>query len=681
VNPAPAKVPWWAAVFLVALAVRLAYLLGLREPLLYGDQYNYLFGALQIASHEDPLDYVLRSDDWRSWNVRWTRAPLYTLLAALPFRLFGPQLLPLQLLNVLLGALSAVLVGAVARRVTQRWGAWAGCAQALYWPAIELAPKTLSENLHTPLLLGALLVLARSADPVSTRRAALGGFLLGLSALARTVSVAFVPCAALWRWHATRGRAGALAALAVCAGAGAAILPWTARNVLFTKQAVLIDSVGSFNLWKDNLYDEERRDEWPFKRGKPRPVPHVGPAELARTLAENPAGLGGKIADNVGHLLRPEALHVLLTLELPQPAWRHAAAIVLDDGLLVLASSLFLVSLVAGPGGPARRLVLAWLACYTFMLVAVFHVEIRYRSALVPLLFAAAAGGLPALATRAELSGRRRRLALALAVLPWLAVAFAYGGGASRAVAARAGLSRARAALVRGDGAAAAREAAEAAARDPGSARPWILYAGSLARAGEADAALAAYERAERLRPDHWVPPVVRPQLLRAAGREGEAARALRAAQVLASRRGSWPALEIAWRELPPPRGDALELPRDELGGARGLHDARGGTRWTSRTAWLRLQPETPAAEYDVALELASPPPAPDPAPTVEVRVRGGPTARFTLERAFRAYALRVPAAAERPLELEIRAPVWLQVGVRAELGVAVRRMTVTPVR
>ena len=61
--------------------------------------------------------------------------------------------------------------------------------------------------------------------------------------------------------------------------------------------------------------------------------------------------------------------------------------------------------------------------------------------------------------------------------------------------------------------------------------------------------------------------------------------------------------------------------------------------------------------------------------------MRGGITTRFRLERAFRPYTLRVPAAAAHPLVLEIRAPVWLQTGLRAEMGVAVKRMTVTPVR
>jgi len=142
----------------------------------------------------------------------------------------------------------------------------------------------------------------------------------------------------------------------------------------------------------------------------------------------------------------------------------------------------------------------------------------------------------------------------------------------------------------------------------------------------------------------------------------------------------AWQALEVAWRELPPPVGDEVVLPRDEHGAARGLVHPRGSTRWTGRRAWLRLEPATPASAYDVTLQLAAPEPAPE-TPSVEVRVLNGPAARFTLERGFRPYVLRVPAAAARPLQVEIRAPVWLKPGLMAELGVAIAGMTVTPVR
>jgi hypothetical protein len=65
----------------------------------------------------------------------------------------------------------------------------------------------------------------------------------------------------------------------------------------------------------------------------------------------------------------------------------------------------------------------------------------------------------------------------------------------------------------------------------------------------------------------------------------------------------------------------------------------------------------------------------------VELRVRGGPSERIRLSRAFRWHSLRVPSGAAQPLVVEIRAPTWLRLGLRAEPGVAVRRMAVTPLR
>jgi hypothetical protein len=169
--------------------------------------------------------------------------------------------------------------------------------------------------------------------------------------------------------------------------------------------------------------------------------------------------------------------------------------------------------------------------------------------------------------------------------------------------------------------------------------------------------------------------------LLQEAGRAEDAERARRQATIAGQRRGAWLGLEVAWSQLPAPRVDALALPRDEYGAARGFHPGAGSLRWTGRRARLRLEPPTPAAAYEVQLELASPLPSPYDAPSVEVRSGAGPVARFVLTRTFRAYTLQVPAGASRPIELEIRAPTWLDPGVRGELGVAVRGMTVAPRR
>src|SRR5699024_5295738 len=114
--------------------------------------------------------------------------------------------------------------------------------------------------------------------------------------------------------------------------------------------------------------------------------------------------------------------------------WRHAGSVLLDDLPLLLALPLFGAFLAGGRSSPARALIAIWTAYYLFMVVVVFHNEIRYRSALVPFVFAGAAG---ALAARSD-PGRGGRLALGFAV--GLAVALLgvqpYAAGAVRAAAA-----------------------------------------------------------------------------------------------------------------------------------------------------------------------------------------------------------------------------------------------------
>jgi hypothetical protein len=78
-----------AAVFALALTARLLFVFAADEPLLYSHQYTYFTNALRIAEHPHPVQYVLYSDEWRTWDQNWTIAPLYHLFAAGIFRLFG----------------------------------------------------------------------------------------------------------------------------------------------------------------------------------------------------------------------------------------------------------------------------------------------------------------------------------------------------------------------------------------------------------------------------------------------------------------------------------------------------------------------------------------------------------------------------------------------------------------
>jgi len=148
------------AVFALALAARLLFVFVADEPLLYAHQYTYFTNALRIAEHPHALDYILRSDEWRTWDQHWTIAPLYHLFAAAVFRLFGPHLLPLRLIQCLLDSGVAVAVAVLGRAAAGRRGVWAGAVYALYWPAVEMPSWTMTENAHTFLLTVAVTVLA-----------------------------------------------------------------------------------------------------------------------------------------------------------------------------------------------------------------------------------------------------------------------------------------------------------------------------------------------------------------------------------------------------------------------------------------------------------------------------------------------------------------------------------------
>jgi len=673
--------PWWAAVFALALAARLAYLLLVPEPIRFANQYFYLGGALRIAGDAHPLRLIATSDEWRLWGGRWTIAPLYYIFVGGVFRLFGASVLALQVVQCVLGAMSAVAVGMLGREAAGPRGAWAGAAYAVYWPAVEMAPRVLTENLHVPLLVWGLALLSVAARGRSTGRAAAAGFVLGVSALARSVTSSFLPIAG-WIVLGPRGEAKRWKpTVALLGAAAAAILPWSARNVIGTGSLAPIESVWAYNILLDNAFQRlpKYREPFFFQSKKPSEAARIAPRFIAQGVVRNPRAVADKLLTNFGKVIRAEGLHMALDVERPAPAWLLLASVLADDVMLLAAFALLGALAVAGPPSAARRTLVAWTVYYVFMIAVVFHVETRYRSALVPVVLAGAAGGLAVL-----VSGTAPRARMAVGVLLGALAALAngvvYAPAAIRALRAVTAMEGATDALARGDLATAERRAAEAIARDPGAARPWITWGSALARAGRPAEALEAYGRAALVRPGNPMPDVVRPQLLREAGRPEEAEAAVGKAYD-AARVDNWLALEEAWSELPPPRGDALRVGADDFGAVRGFFHARGTFRWTWRRAQLRLMPTVPAPAYQVTLVMGSPEPSPFAAPTVTVRPKGGAEARFTLSRAAAPFTVIARPAPGAPVIVEIESPTWTGLGENAEQGVAVESMTLAPAR
>jgi hypothetical protein len=692
---------WWLWVFALALGLRLGFLLVANEPPLFAHPYHYYRGALQIVEHPQPWRYVLASDQWRAWGGVWTLAPLYFVFMAGILELFGPdRLLPVHVAQCLLEAITAVLVGVLGRALAGRRGAWAGVVYAVYWPAVELPSRLLTENVQTVLLVGAIAALARGGEEEAAGRdgrrwSIAGALFLGISALARAVGFAFLPLVALWRFlgtfrasagtAATRVRAAALAAVVTLAGL-VPVAPWWIRNVLVMGDPSPIESVSVYNVWANYAFVNEGRfavQQLMINREEDAAGRRARALEFAwRGLSRRPEAFPPKVWTNLRHFLRPEGLHGFLLLEQWRPGWAHATAIGLEDLPLLLALPAFLAFVAAGRPSPTRTLVLLWTGYYVFMVVVVFHNEIRYRSAVAPFLFAGAAGGLALVADPDRRRRVRGAVAFALGAAVSAAAVWPYSGLALQAWRAQRLLAGTRQAVAAGEIEDARLRVVRASAAAPSSSRPWLLYGRWLAQAGRPAESLAAFEEAARRRPFLWVPRVVRPRLLDEAGRPAEIAASVKVANGVDWAADPWLALEAAWRELPAPRTWQVQMGWDDHGAARDfLHPHGDHYRWSRGRATLRVRPPEQAPAYDLTLDMGSPDPSPLAAPRITVAVRGGAAASFTLAREMRPYTLRTAAPPGGELVVELRAPTWNRSDGFADQGVRVDRMTVAPAR
>ena len=708
----PAVTP--GAVFLFALACRAAFWLLTDQPLLYTHQYHYFSNALGIAAHPAPLDYVLRSDEWRTWDGHWTIAPLYHLFAGFVFRVFGPHLAALRLLQCVLDAAAAVGVAALGRRVAGPRGAWAGVAYALYWPALEMPTWTLTENLHTFLFVTGVALLG--VDPAPGRaRSFLAGLVLGLSALARSVSTGFLGLAALWRlaqgtgpWPQRVFSRGAVPA--VCLGLGGALMiaPWTARNIFLIGEPVLIESAAFENIWWANHFTERDRYLRQEKVVHEQPTPALKRKAALhfalRGIRQRPGMFVEKVRTNFWHFLRPEGLQNLLRVERSLEPWRHVGTLLLDDLPLVIVVPLFVVFLAAGRPSSARALIALWAFYYLLMVVVIFHNEIRYRSALMPLALAGAAGGLAVLADPERRGGGRTRLALLLGLLLVCGMLQPYVVPGWRALSAWWASRPALAAARTGSPADALRLAAAATQRDPRSPRPWLRVGHALAERGESATALEAYRAAARLANyANWRPQLGLARLLPAA----EAAPVVRQLDRMSWDADPWLVLEAAWRELPPPVTDEVLLARNDYGAVRGFLHPRGldpavwahrlewsryedpaapqppagPHRWTRGRAWIRARPTQAAPLYDVTLHMGAPFPSTLQRPEVKIRISGGAAQRVVLGDALADHSFAAPPRPDGVIEVEIQSPIWSRYGEPADQGVRIDRMSVRPRR
>jgi 4-amino-4-deoxy-L-arabinose transferase-like glycosyltransferase len=284
-------------VLLLALVLRLLLWGHVPRTGLISDEGEYLSAASWLAQG--------RGFSWYQGYL-WTRAPLYPLFVAAHLRLFGDTSAPIYLTQTLLSLANVALVYLLAQRVLAGVGRAAGEQRgwliptiaaglmAVYFPFALYAQVLLSETLFITLLLGGFLALAAWAEagpktndggPKIEDRGdwerkllvfgpwslVVAGVLFGLATLTRSLTLPFLPLAAVWiavvAGQATRwwrpARRGLVAAAVFLVCAGAVVLPWTIYNsVRLYGGAIAVDTTGAFNLMLGarTAYDGKRED-------------------------------------------------------------------------------------------------------------------------------------------------------------------------------------------------------------------------------------------------------------------------------------------------------------------------------------------------------------------------------------------------------------------------------------
>ena len=384
--------PSAAVVFVVALAVRLAHVLALRESPYFArpvlDAETYYWAARALAAGEG----------WAE-RVYW-QPPGYPYFLAAVLRVAGPGFLAPRLVQAVLGALTAALTCALGARVFGRAvGLGAGLVVALYGLLIYYDAELLAPSLAISLQMATLWSAARAPDERGGRGWLLTGLLGGLTAVVNAPALVLLPVLGI----AARRRIGW-----VLLGAILAIAPVTARNWIQGRELVLISSNGGINLYLGNnpRYDEtvglRPGRDWQALVRAPALQGVTGAGPASRFFTERVSAYAGQ---DPGGFVRLQVRKIGLLLQgneiprnqeiYPTRTWSPVLrALLWKAPGIAFPFGLLLPLAVVGLGVAGRRApVLAASVVLLGLTVVAFFVTARYRAPLVPLLalFAAAA--------------------------------------------------------------------------------------------------------------------------------------------------------------------------------------------------------------------------------------------------------------------------------------------------
>ncbi len=542
----PSRAPeWFWIAFLLALALRLLYVLGIDSSPLFA---HPAVDSLTYGQHAGRL----AAGNWlgRGEGPFWP-PPLYPYFLGLVKLLFPQSFFQAaRLFQALFGALTCALLYWIGRRVFQPLVAAALCGPLIFFDG-ELLPASLATFLD----LAGLGLLLRSLQRPSPWGFLSAGLVFGLGVLAVPTVLSFVLAGAAWSWWDLRRR-GLLPALhragIFLLGTAVVIAPVALRNYAIGGDTVLISYNAGINFYVGNNPDYDRTVnarpglEWDNVVSMPRKAGIEQPSRWSRFffarswdyIRSQPLDYLGLLArklflfwhgDEIG---RNQDIYFWRNYSsiLAATLWKWGVAF--PSGI---AAPLALLGLLLALRHQGFSLPALFIAVYALSVVAFFPTA-RYRVPLLPLLllFAAHGGHWIYACLRAH---RFKRAGLALAVGVVFAGAANFrlapmdmGGNAAihynlgMALAQDRQLDRAQRALeqavlldstywqawlnlgvvlgTRGEMERAARAFERVAQEHPDQAKIWINLARARRALKEWPAALRAYQEALRANPE-----------------------------------------------------------------------------------------------------------------------------------------------------------------------------------
>jgi 4-amino-4-deoxy-L-arabinose transferase-like glycosyltransferase len=205
-------------VFFLALLTRVAFILTQQDGFYFPDSTMDSQTAVKLLSVGE-------------FGGGFGRAPGYPVFLAAVYWLFGESIFAIRLVESFMGALLAVIIAQIGRRVGgEMVGALAGVVWAVYPLGIFVAGLVYPTGLTAMFLAcGVYCLLPATHEELSAKGVFAGGLFFGLAALTIPVALLTIVVVAGWVFFWVRRCRFRLAALLLL-GAAVSLAPWTARN-------------------------------------------------------------------------------------------------------------------------------------------------------------------------------------------------------------------------------------------------------------------------------------------------------------------------------------------------------------------------------------------------------------------------------------------------------------------